>query len=412
MVRSPYENLPAKSFWKSGVSETTPNTVEHLWPRKFTIAPGMKVATAGSCFAQHIARFLRQRGCEVIDAEPPPPGLDLQTAQSFGYLLYSARYANIYSVRQLLQLAREAYSNVPSTDCVWEKGGRFYDAFRPSIEPNGLKTPSAVIEHRREHLARVRTVLDGADVFVFTMGLTEAWINRTSGSVYPTAPGTIAGDYDPSVFAFKNFTFGEIYDDFVDFRTLLKQHNPDVRILVTVSPVPLTATATDKHVLVATTYSKSVLRAVAGQLSDELADIDYFPSYELIASPFSRAEFYEDNLRAVREEGVRSVMRVFFGEPPSAGPTVSASPSTGPAGDRPRRKGPGQTERGSDVAGPATPMSDDSSAPNPVRLTTRKARRRARKMEMKAAISTGSADKASNEAKVVCEEVLLEAFSR
>ena len=57
-------------------------------------------------------------------------------------------------------------------------------------------------------------------------------------------------------------------------------------------------------------------------------------------------------------------------------------------------------------------MSDDSSAPNPVRLTTRKARRRARKMEMKAAISTGSADKASNEAKVVCEEVLLEAFSR
>ena len=42
------------------------------------------------------------------------------------------------------------------------------------------------------------------------------------------------------------------------------RRTPKLRILLTVSPVPLTATAGDDHVLLATTYSKSVLRAGRG----------------------------------------------------------------------------------------------------------------------------------------------------
>src|SRR5207344_451486 len=76
--------------------------------------------------------------------------------------------------------------------------------------------------------------------------------------------------------------------------------------------VPLTATATSNHVLVATTYSKSVLRAVAGSLADTYPNTDYFPSYEMIASPWSKGFFYEANMRAVNTGGVAAVMRVFF----------------------------------------------------------------------------------------------------
>ena len=43
--------------------------------------------------------------------------------------------------------------------------------------------------------------------------------------VYPTAPGTIAGDFDGSAFEFKNFTFTEILNDFLEFRDLLRQHH-------------------------------------------------------------------------------------------------------------------------------------------------------------------------------------------
>ncbi|WP_428660504.1 GSCFA domain-containing protein [Reyranella sp.] len=53
-----------------------------------------------------------------------------------------------------------------------------------------------------------------------------------------------------------------------------KRRRPGVRFLLTVSPVPLKASASQNHVLAATTYSKSVLRAVAGQLADTYDDVD------------------------------------------------------------------------------------------------------------------------------------------
>jgi hypothetical protein len=83
-------------------------------------------------------------------------------------------------------------------------------------------------------------------------------------------------------------------------------------MVLTVSPVPLTATATGRHALVATTHSKSVLRAAAGQLADERDDVDYFPSYEIISGFPYRAAFYEPNLRTVTPDGVAFVMRHFF----------------------------------------------------------------------------------------------------
>jgi hypothetical protein len=150
------------------------------------------------------------------------------------------------------------------------------------------------------------------DAFIFTLGLTEAWVNKHNDRAYPTAPGTIAGSYDPEVHAFKNFAYNEVYDDFVEFYSLVRRHKPDFKVLLTVSPVPLTATATDNHVLLATTYSKSVLRAVAGALAYNFRHIDYFPSYELIASPWSRGSFYDTNLRSVTATGVAAVMRIFF----------------------------------------------------------------------------------------------------
>ncbi len=84
------------------------------------------------------------------------------------------------------------------------------------------------------------------DVFIFTMGLTEAWIDKRNGRVYPTAPGTIAGSFDPKIHAFHNFSYNEIYDDFLEFLELVRNWNPGFRVILTVSPVPLTATASGR----------------------------------------------------------------------------------------------------------------------------------------------------------------------
>jgi hypothetical protein len=312
VYRSPYQDRPARSFWRTGVQRQDWTKKTDLYWRKFEITATMPIMTAGSCFAQHIATQLNKRGFKVIDSEPPPRRMPLEIAQRYGYRLYSARYGNIYTVRQLLQLVQNATSRHPEPAEVWEKDDRYYDALRPSVEPGGFERQEDVETHRESHLKAVRRALRTCKVFVFTLGLTEAWVNKETGVVYPTAPGTIAGTYDPEKYIFKNFSFQEIYEDFVAFRRRLLRLNPEVKFLITVSPVPLTATASSAHVLPATIYSKSVLRAVAGELSQKFDDVDYFPSYEIISTPFLGKIFYDDSLRAVTPEGVATVMKIFF----------------------------------------------------------------------------------------------------
>jgi hypothetical protein len=308
---SPYAGLPPEAFWRSGVVGHAPDAIPNLYRPKFPIDRDSQIATAGSCFAQNVAKHLRARRYSVIDAEPAPPGLTAQDAARFGYGLFSARTANIYTARQLRQLAGEAFDRFEPQDAVWERDGRYYDALRPSVEPSGLPSAEIVREHRKFHLRKVASVLRTADVFVFTLGLTEVWTHRESGTAYPTAPGTIAGRYDPAVHVLTNLTFRDVYEDMRTFFRLAKRANPKVKFLLTVSPVPMTATATGRHILEANAYSKSLLRAVAGQLAQENDDVDYFPSYELIAGAQAKGAYYRDNMRNVSAEGVALVMDAF-----------------------------------------------------------------------------------------------------
>ena len=328
-MKNPYENINKHAFWSTGVAGSSPLSLHNIYQKKWALKEQDKIATAGSCFAQHISRYMRAENYNVLDLEPPPQwiastvtsnldqtSLNQKTAQKFGYRMYSARFGNIYTVHQLLQLVHEAFGFSEPKEAIWEKDGRYFDALRPSVEPCGLASAAEVQIHRQAHLAKVRAMFLAMDVFVFTLGLTESWVHKDSGTIYPTAPGTIAGSFSPDAFAFKNFRYGEIMDAFLEFEELLrkvrKAANP-VRILLTVSPVPLTATAAGRHVLQSTVYSKSVLRAVAGELEEKFPNIDYFPSFEIVTNPASRGVFYNENLRTVRNEGVEVVMKHFFG---------------------------------------------------------------------------------------------------
>ena len=308
-MTSPYQRLPRRSFWKTGVAS---RDLASVFQPRFAITKAQPIATAGSCFAQHVARYLRRAGCQVIDTEPAPYGLRDETARRFGYGLYSARYGNIYTARQLLQLLQECFGQLRRDGVVWERDGRFFDALRPAVEPSGLDSAEEVLAHRADHIRRARQTFESAAMLVFTLGLTEGWVRKSDGLTYPTAPGTIAGDFDPDLHGFVNFGFPEVLADLTEACRLLKTHNPGCKLLLTVSPVPLAATASPHHVLVANSYSKAVLRAAAGALCEACEDVDYFPSYEIIATPFLGERFYAEDLRTVTEAGVAMVMRLFM----------------------------------------------------------------------------------------------------
>ncbi len=325
-----YSHLPPQNFWRTAVSEKSIFNVERFYTRKFDITREDRIAAAGSCFAQHVSANMRRRGFNIIDVEPAPDFLSASEARDLGYGIYSARYGNIYTVRQMLQLIADANGGTVRDEDFLEKNGRFIDLLRPNTEPKGFESLEEARYVRLDHLEKVKELYSNADLVVFTLGLTEAWEHKSSGTVYPLLPDTLT-DQDSGNYVFHNFTYPEIAADIRTLRLELQAMSPGVRMLLTVSPVPLTATASKNHVMVATTYSKSVLRAICGGMEAECADVDYFPSYEVISTSLSRGVFYEPNLRNVNQTGVNTAMGLFFAEhdrePAAARPAAKAKVS-------------------------------------------------------------------------------------
>ena len=195
---------------------------------------------------------------------------------------------------------------------IWENEGRFRDSLRPAIEPEGFGSHADCLEMLQNTARAFGRSVREAQVFVFTMGLTEGFEHAETRQPYALCPGTLAGSYDAAQHSFVNYRYPQIMKSMKSAVRGLRALNPEIKILLTVSPVPLTATATGHHVLLATQYSKSVLRAVAGDLAEMAKDIDYFPSYEIIAAPPTRAQFFAPNMRSVAPEGVALVMEHFF----------------------------------------------------------------------------------------------------
>lgn len=312
MVRShPYLTLPAGSHWRRGAAGWARGDFSGLYEPRFEIDRATAIATAGSCFAQHIGNQFRVRGYNYLDLEPAPTNLSVDVRKTFGYDLFSARYGNIYTSRQLLQLVQRAHGNY-APDAIWEENGKFYDAFRTTIEPAGFSSRDELMHMREWHHRAVREMFSSADVFVFTLGLTEVWINRSDDVAYPLCPGTSVGTFDAVQHHFVNLSYVDVLQDMEKVINGLRNRNSSLRFLLTVSPVPLAATATGRHVVSATTYSKSVLRAVAGALYQKYEFVDYFPSYEIITSHLSRGIHYAPNMRDVTPGGVSTVMNCFF----------------------------------------------------------------------------------------------------
>jgi|SRR5699024_2679465 len=310
--KHPYKGLPDSAFWKRAVASVHYEDMTDLWSPP-AISGDEKFATAGSCFAQHLGRHIARRGKgNYLDLEKAPLSLPPSEHGRFGYGIYTCRYGNIYTTRQLLQVAQEAMSLRPASTHVLEKDGRFYDAVRPSVDPVGLDSYDTVVELRRLHLARVREMFESLDVFIFTLGLTESWLSTEDGTVFPNAPGVIAGTMEDNPAKFHNLSVAESLADMNEFWALLKEINPSARMILTVSPVPLVATASGNHVLQATMYSKSVLRAVAQEMADHNEGIHYFPSYEIINSAQGGGYYFDPDKRGVNDRGVQYVMSHFF----------------------------------------------------------------------------------------------------
>lgn len=312
MTNNPYKDLAPHHFWRSAVAGVERFRYDPVVSTRFQITSTDRVATGGSCFAQHISNRLSAIGFNYLVTESGDH-LPADMRRPQGYGVFSARYGNIYTTRQLLQLFQACFEGRTPAEPAWQRpDGRYVDALRPQVAPDGFASVEEVLGARESHLAAVRRMFEECDVYVFTLGLTETWRSRVDGTVYPLAPGVAGGHFDPSLHEFVNLDIREVMDDLTAFLDGLKRVNPSVKVMLTVSPVPLIATYEDRDVLVATSYSKAVLRVAADTAYRAFDWVDYFPSYEIIAGNYTNSAYYEDDYRQIRDIGVDHVMRCFL----------------------------------------------------------------------------------------------------
>ena len=307
---NPYSNLPPLSFWANAVTHCQAGAVDPFTGDE-RIGPEEKVATIGSCFAQHLSQYIAKSGLTYFVPESAPPGLGEAERRDRGYGVFSARYGNVYTARQALQLFQRAFGQFRPADDVWEKDGRFVDAFRPRVEPEGFASPEEVRAEAARHLKYVEQVFTESDWLIFTLGLTESWRSRVDGAVYPLAPGVAGGTYDPARYEFMNATVSEVVNDLAALIEGIAGVNSKLKVLLTVSPVSMIATYEPRHVIVSTVCSKSILRAAADEIERRFENVIYFPGYEMITSAAADGRYYADDLRHVNQLGLDHVTRVF-----------------------------------------------------------------------------------------------------
>jgi len=109
-------------------------------------------------------------------------------------------------------------------DIIWQRDGRYFDALRPTVEPDGLSSPDEVFSQRLDHITCLHDLFKSTDIFIFTLGLTEYWTAQFSGLAYPTCPGVVAGEYCADQHSLHNASYpevqGELIDAFSGFKSL------------------------------------------------------------------------------------------------------------------------------------------------------------------------------------------------
>ena len=101
-VRHAFDGRPNASFlteigWRGSIAGVPIAEVDPVVSAKFRITKSDRVVTAGSCFAQHIARHLKENGFAYFVTETAHPLFDKHLLKDYGYGIFSARYGNIYA---------------------------------------------------------------------------------------------------------------------------------------------------------------------------------------------------------------------------------------------------------------------------------------------------------------------------
>ncbi|NNF25007.1 MAG: GSCFA domain-containing protein [Rhodobacteraceae bacterium] len=296
-VRRAFAQGPGKRFPAQGGARVSQGLLLPSGPAPFTLIPGQRIFTIGSCFAREIERHLTgfDLPCAAFRAPPAewphrPNGL-----------------LSEYSPQAMAQRIGWALDDVRTRDRGDTIVGDTDDAVIDLLLPGGAPVTRQRAEARRDEIDDVYRALFGADVLILTLGMVEVWRDEAAGQWLNRMPPTALMRADPGRYSFRRLppvacvrALAPALERLIEAGTR--------RIILTVSPVPMQTTFSGQDCVTANSFSKAALRVAAEELTRQLAPaVDHFPSYEMVTSAGLSA--FCDDLVHVRPQVVAQVMQ-------------------------------------------------------------------------------------------------------
>ena len=173
-------------------------------------------------------------------------------------------------------------------------GKRFVEEkFRAMVNPFGVMYNPVSVLHTVKKVAN-----HTFDTAVFTLGTNHVYVERATGEIVDNCQKRPQREFEE-----RELTLEECADALREAITLLRQANPKVNIIITVSPIRYA-----KYGYHGSQLSKAVLLLAADKVIKEEGErVYYFPAYEIVNDELRDYRFYKADMLHPNEQAVEYI---------------------------------------------------------------------------------------------------------
>ena len=173
-------------------------------------------------------------------------------------------------------------------------GKRFKEEkFRTKVNPFGVMYNPVSILHTVRKLSN-----QAFDIVVFTLGTNHVYIEKATGEIVDNCQKR-----PQNLFNEQELTIDESANALREAIHLLRKQNPNVKVIVTVSPIRYA-----KYGFHGSQLSKATLLLAADKLAQEEGEaVYYFPAYEIVNDELRDYRFYKADMLHPNEQAVEYI---------------------------------------------------------------------------------------------------------
>lgn len=173
-------------------------------------------------------------------------------------------------------------------------GKRFEEEkFRAMVNPFGVMYNPVSVRHTVKKMAN-----HTFDTAVFTLGTNHVYVERTTGEIVDNCQKRPQREFEE-----RELTVEECVDALSEAITLLRQANPKINVIITVSPIRYA-----KYGYHGSQLSKAVLLLATDKvIKEEGESVYYFPAYEIVNDELRDYRFYKADMLHPNEQAVEYI---------------------------------------------------------------------------------------------------------